>query len=493
MSDRYDDDFDDDDSLFDDSFDDDFDDGETENDDDDLQAKIEAFDEKVIEQMRILLNPKMAGSKRYAAARWLGESGAPRAISALRKVYRNETKDKKLHGAVEYALGQFKALDKNIKRDRDETVGEALGRQENAHIVELLTDITVKGKFGRRTLIPMRGFMALQGFLLVTFIAFMGAGFILSGTTSSNDGLSISEIPTRAPGLSASEEAALDAMATMRTRLISIHSDGRVLGAQFGVLAGGGELSCELTFTSGEGVTLTPEVEASYPNISILANRVNAAMDDLRDAQDLHAEACATDTMPDAENLEAMSARLDSMMAALTDIESAIATTENSINVAPQVEEPDIDDDEDDTEPVEPTPEPTATIAPESINVHVREMLSIINTVTQQRGANQLLAQYWADVQQAGTTGGCGVTPPTIPDNYPELPADVAQAVPALNEAREQLNLGLTLLRDQGWPLFTSACASNTLPDQAATGAIVAQTAQNAFSGASDLLLNLRR
>jgi hypothetical protein len=59
-----------------------------------------------------------------------------------------------------------------------------------------------------------------------------------------------------------------------------------------------------------------------------------------------------------------------------------------------------------------------------------------------------------------------------------------------MEEARIQLNTGLQLLRDQGWPLFTNACASGQLSAQSGIGLTIAQTANTAFTQANTLLLN---
>ena len=79
------------------------------------------------------------------------KSGAPKAITALRKIYRDE-KDENIKEAAEYAArASFKALDRAIKRkSKTETVGQALERPENAHIVQLLEDITINRAFGKR-------------------------------------------------------------------------------------------------------------------------------------------------------------------------------------------------------------------------------------------------------------------------------------------------------------------------------------------------------
>jgi hypothetical protein len=66
-----------------------------------------------------------------------------------------------------------------------------------------------------------------------------------------------------------------------------------------------------------------------------------------------------------------------------------------------------------------------------------------------------------------------------------------AKAVPDLKTAVDQVNLGLTLVR-QAWTFFSSACTNNTLQASEATGLQLAQTASDAFTSAKALVDAIR-
>ncbi|MFW5748732.1 MAG: hypothetical protein ACOCYT_03880 [Chloroflexota bacterium] len=118
------------------------------------QERLAAFENRVSKFIKVLLQSRNV-EKRIAAARWLGESGAPNAIYGLRSVYQQEIKkgrkaNKPLLDSVTYALGQFKALDESILREPGESVEDALERMENAPVYDLLMNIAVRGDMGKR-------------------------------------------------------------------------------------------------------------------------------------------------------------------------------------------------------------------------------------------------------------------------------------------------------------------------------------------------------
>ncbi|HRF96787.1 MAG TPA: hypothetical protein PLZ51_16380, partial [Aggregatilineales bacterium] len=138
--------------------------------DSELDRKIAEFDARVTQRMKVLANPKRTTEERIAAAQWLGECGEPKAILALMRVYKKEAKNKPLHQAVVYALGQFKALDQAIQRNPGESVGEALGNPENALVLELINNITLENAFGERKKISASLLSRIRLGLLLLFM-----------------------------------------------------------------------------------------------------------------------------------------------------------------------------------------------------------------------------------------------------------------------------------------------------------------------------------
>ncbi|MCA9890397.1 MAG: HEAT repeat domain-containing protein, partial [Anaerolineae bacterium] len=87
------------------------DENETESDETDLDTKRQAaFEARVDTYIRAAMSPKLAKNKRLKAIEFLGESGEPKAIPTLVRIYNND-KDPKVRQAAEYSLGMFRALD----------------------------------------------------------------------------------------------------------------------------------------------------------------------------------------------------------------------------------------------------------------------------------------------------------------------------------------------------------------------------------------------
>ncbi|MBC8098242.1 MAG: HEAT repeat domain-containing protein, partial [Armatimonadetes bacterium] len=139
---------------------------------------LEDFEAEVDAKIRLLLAGKSDAKQRTEAAYWLGESGAPKAITALRRVYEKDTKNKGVQQAAAYALGQFKALDAAITRDEDESVGDALGRDDNQDVVALLTNIALYDARGKRRRTPTSRLLLFALLLTLTL-----GGFIVANLT----------------------------------------------------------------------------------------------------------------------------------------------------------------------------------------------------------------------------------------------------------------------------------------------------------------------
>lgn len=460
---------------------------------DDLDAggdgAIAQFEAQVDQKMRLLLTRKADSNQRRDAALWLGESGSPKAITALRKIYRGE-KDKRIRDAAEYALGMFKALDLAIERKPGEQVTEALARDENKDIYEMLLNIALKGEMGKRKRIPVSALVRFQ-MLLVALLIVLGVLNVLA-LMSDSDTPGTTQL--RALGQANTGSPALDALADLRIVLADVQADAQTLRERLNAVNAGQTADCTLSFINRPLYRVSPSVQTDYPNIGILANRLGATSNSVAAAVTTFTDACAsgqplaTDFI--SETLTTLATILDGDLPSIADaIDSAEAAVPPPTPI-PETQEVTVEAEVPTNEP-EPTPEPTTSVDRATLVVHLREFFAIIDTATAGRGALTLLGQYWADAARAGTTDACRLTPPLIPTPH-EVPEEVMQLVPQLRTASEEINdIGLTLLR-QGWNLFTSSCANGTLSQNAATGQIIVQNVTDAFNSARQTLDTLR-
>lgn len=472
-----------------------FDDDEDE--EDNIAEKIAAFDREVARRMKIILSRKQDLNLRIESAYWLGNSGAPKAISALRKVYRGD-KDPKMKKATAYALGQFKALDEAIEREDDEPVMEALADESNAHIVELLQGIALgdadasNGPSGgwQRRLIP------LLTFTLVMLIGFNA--LILLGNTEDEEPAPIAEDSLAAAfaiidndtNTVASDPPVYEALGTIRGSIVSLEQARLDLALAFQ------QAATALDNTSAEATAIPADCpfEATIPGeITLAGGEAESVVPALVST---HNEAVRTltiiQTIPDVacnENRALTTEEIGQAQLFLDDVENAIITMqvqiENEIQrIAVTVTPP--------TEPSatpSPTPDPNPTLSPTVRRQYVQELLAIVNRVNGRDGAQTLLQQYWVDVESSGRTGGCQERSPAVPVIGPP-PDDIVLAQDIeLIQAWTQLNDGLVLLQN-GWNLFEDACdGPEAMGTQLPIGRPVAETAGELIANANTLLL----
>lgn len=480
-------------------FDDDFDElddvfASQERESEDHQTKIVAFDEQVERNIKILLSRKPAEDKRVEAAYWLGESGAPKAIYALRKIYRGE-KSKRIKSAAAYALGQFKALDNAIEREKGESVSAALQREENAEIVQLLTAITLEGRIGKRKRIAPRTLVRVQISLVVSLVVLILLNVLLSGGKSQTN-----NSPQIA--FNAEEQTAVDALNSLQATIGSIHNVSTILQTQYS--ADPATPDCTQPITTPSAVSLSiPEANPYYIDLFTFEGRINQQITDLQTSVELHTRICEENRQPTPEEREQISTSAGAITTAVTGIATNITTIRSAIETAaqarlnpsatPTMEQPTATATPEPSSTPTETPSPTPTLDPQLINQDVTAMSFVIDEVNAREGAYTLLNTFWTDVQAAGRTEGCRArTFPQVPEDYPPIDAELLAAAPELEQIREQINIGLGLLR-QGWTLFIDSCNSDLLVQNLQTGLQIVATADLAFSNATDLLNALRR
>lgn len=460
-------------------------------DEDDGTAAIEQFEATVEQQMAVLLNRTVDVRTRREAAAWLGESGSPKAIMALRRAYQQDA-DKSIREAAAYALGQFKMLDESIERNPGEDVMDALGRPENAWIVELLEDITLNGggenltgTGGGTSPVWMKRLMLVLGLTLVFLIAFNILGLLGGG--DDDGGQSVAEI-----GVSEDDPAypALRELAVLRERAASVQADAGALRGEFAAAAGG-PLACAATLNRTQAYIITPEIGGYHPDFASIAIRLNASLNIVNRVLETYDSACSTGTAVDAgavtEAESLLATVIDSDMPEL--IRLIEGTRADLLAEPPQpTAAPDLPTSAPMATEFVATAAPTEiveTAIPTSVLVtHRSQLLGIINRVTELRGPLGILNQYWQDVQVAGETFGCRQIVPALPEPYTDITPEVAAAYPELQQAANEINdIGLALL-ESGWTAFTNACQQGTLTEQLQTGLITVQTIQDAFDNA---------
>lgn len=448
-------------------------------------ALIERFEKQVQRNMRIILSRKIDNDKRIQAAKWLGESGAPKAITALRKVYRGE-KDPKVKAAVEYALGQFKAMDLAIERDPGEPVVDALSRPENEPIYELLTDITLKGKFGKRKRISPSILRRIAMFFTMTLVILIVLNVLIYLSSEQNTGV-LANL-----GRANTGSVALDTLADLHLLVDAIDLDAQAI--QTGLsnpTPEGLPSNCtyvfEYDYANYELYQVDPTVQTISFDVFAKANEVNATLNRMHTAYQTYKAACDNVTPPSQADIDTAISETTAILDDLPQLMDDISALEETLQPTPV---PTVEVTEEVTpEPVNvtPSPEPTPTLDPAIYTEHRRQLVTIINRVNEPSGALVVLEQVWTDAANAGQTRACTQPIPTIPEDY-TVPDDVVAEVPALGDAAERVNnLGLALLR-QGWTLFTNSCNSNTLSQNAQNGLIFVETARTAFDEARTVL-----
>jgi hypothetical protein len=405
-------------------------------------------------------------AKRREAAYFLGEAAAADAVTALIDLYQHDD-DRSVRQAAAYALGMFRAVEKNLKA----------GKQDR--VVELLRQVEEQGKLGKRA--PKRKWAFWFFALLVSLLILAALNLFLPelfGQRAADDDRPTAVALADVPAGSADRDAALD---EIRERFGQVRADTENLQRQFQAVLGGDSLDCTAYFNNAGPYALNGAL-AGEPALASLVTQLNEVVTDLTSAKARYDQACFEDNPLPAQDVGPVFALLVPAVQALPTIEAALQAADSPAT--------DI--------PVEPTATPAPTEAPTSTTPptepvaladpqrHLPGLYTIIDNMTGSRGANTLLAQYWTDALSAGVTDGCNAAMPAIPADY-VLPPEDAQAEPRMAEAVTLLNTGLNAVRD-GWSDFMVACSAGSLGQRAEAGLAAAQVANAAFQSAAALL-----
>lgn len=413
------------------------------------------------------LSSKDAATRR-AAAYYMGEAGIDEAVPRLATLYKSDP-DAGVRKAAAYSLGMFRAVE------------QALARGEEERVVQLLRQISEEGKPGKRLGVPTRRLVFFEIVLLLLLVILVAANVILPGRTN------VTGNPDN-PGNAAviGDRAAL--VSTIRSAYTAISNDATTLTNQFQRVLTGQPLDCTAFFNGTQPIVLSAQAASANPDLAGAVDRLNEAQAGVATAYSRYEAACFEDQPLDMTQVGSVMGPLRTAIEPLPTVDAMLSTALITPTPAP-TETP--------TPTVGPTatptlvPTPTVSIVEVSLGEHLVPMTRIIETtLSNPRGPGRLLTRYWTDASQAGDSFGCREATPTIPADY-VIPPDIAQAVPELAQAVTLINQGLSQLR-QGWELFTSACASESLGAQAATGLELALGAEQAFRAADNMLAQLR-
>jgi hypothetical protein len=254
-------------------------------------SELDAFEAKVQQHIKLLSAPD-ARTRRRAAA-WLGEAGDPSAITRLRQIYERDP-DRKVRAAAAYSLGMFRALEQGMNGEDSEAV------------YDLLEDIALHGKMGRRLPVPT-GVMRRVVFGLLVSLTLL---LVFSLLIWPQFGPQIDNLLN--PGA-----AAASALPALESRLRAIRQDARFLQAQY---ADPSTLDCTTEFVNPVSVT------ANQPRLMPIVNDLNAQIVALAVVKAPYNQACLTEPPAlDATQAAAQLPALDDLLSKLGEIEAALA------------------------------------------------------------------------------------------------------------------------------------------------------------------------
>jgi len=432
------------------------------------ERKLEKFQTNVKRATRVLNNPNTSPENRVKAAEWLGESGEPTSITALRQAYRNDP-DKKVRRAAEKSLGMFRALE------------EALDDPARAEEVQqLLQDIIFEGRVGSGSG-AAANIRRVQILLVISFIVLMGVGLLSGSGAFSNNALP-TVAPTFTPFLSPTPLPTVSPVDFVGD-LLAMHDDlvfdAELLAERYQLAIQEENLGCDVTTFRAPDEYVAPEGfnTNDFPMVQQFITQLNTVRADLEELRATYDDACTSGIAIPVETA-------NEQWNALIPIQTSLST-----DFVTMLESPDFIPGETIATPTprpSPTPFPTATVEPSVINSIILQVQFNIDEMNQPiNGINNRLIQYWTDLELGGQTDGCRDGAPELPTDYvlteeqrTELPADLITAIDAYN-------LAMQLSRDS-WALFEAACISDSPSIQ--QGKTQAELAKTSFDEANTAL-----
>lgn len=266
-------------------------------------SELDAFEAKVRQNIKLLSssNPK----ERRKAAAWLGEAGEPSAITRLKQVY-EEDADASVRQAAGYALGMFKMLE------------QKMNGPDSERVLDMLEDVQLRGKMGRRTRLSTGCLTRLLVALVVSLAIILAFNFAIwpQYEEQIRNALGV-EAPVSA---AASEDTEAIAPATdeeaLAALLANLRADATLLQTQY---ANPETLDCSAAFTNPTPYTTTDTALAE------VATRLNGQVVQLITAKAPYNQACSDGRAElVAEQVAGSQAAVEALLTELTAIETEL-------------------------------------------------------------------------------------------------------------------------------------------------------------------------
>lgn len=395
-------------------------------------------------------------AERKEAALYLGEAAAGDAVDSLVDLYENDG-DRNVRKAAAYALGMFKAVEKEISK----------GDKSKERVVKLLEQVENRGRLGRRA---NRGSLySTVWILLILFALLLGLIYFWQDTDRRGSVL------LRVGAITVTPDRRREQTFLISRQLELVRADLNTLTTQFQAVEQGGVADCTAYFNNP--APLPPDVFLTTPELASVSTSLNGVLVDLLGSKSRFDSACSNPNAAfGAADVAPFMPTLSSALERITAIEAEFAPFAPIVPTITPIP----------TATIDPriTPSPTAAVAnPLS---HLNALYELADSMNRPNSSTLVLKGYWEDVARTGDTLGCTARVIDTPDNY-TLPAIDAEASPQLAHAVELINTALDAIRE-GWVTFRFSCNSQTLPANAAAQLQMIANAQSTFRSAIPVL-----
>jgi hypothetical protein len=269
-------------------------------------SELDAFEAKVRSHIK-LLSATDAGKRRKAAI-WLGEAGDPSAIRKLRSLYENDP-DAKVRRAAADSLAMFRALE------------QGMHREDNESVYQLLEDIALRGKMGKRVAIPVATLSRVLFGLLISLLILLVFNFVVWPRF----GPQLDTILAPASSAPAENSAAPDraiVIEALNSRIATLRQDAQTLQS---IYLNPASLNCTASFNNPG-----PYAADSVPGLSDIATRLNGEILNLATAKSTFTQACAGgESALNESQVAGPLGTLDSLLTSLDSIEADLMAAEN--------------------------------------------------------------------------------------------------------------------------------------------------------------------
>jgi len=384
--------------------------------------------------------------ERREAALYLGEAAVSDAVTELIDLYEMDD-DKKVRRAAAYALGQFKAIDRDLEKGQQKKVETLLRRVE------------VSGKLGKRA--PVGVAVQVAMILIVLFVLLLAANLFAPQLKARLD-----ETRQIVESVGAPRRDRATLVADMESYYIDLRTDVENIAGEYQRVIGGDSISCSVDFSGVQSYMINPADASSSPDIRNIAGQLNSVHETLQTSLQSYDGICAGTRELEVGDVGALMRPVVDMRASLSEIEPLIEAAGG--NVAPTAT---------------PMPEPVGSAI---VRAHLPPLNAIIEQMMGINGAAVQLVAYWGEAANANSTGGCNAERPEIPENY-ALPSEAAALSPNLAQAVSLINSALDATRN-GWNQLEASCSNDTLGQQARGGLINASAASDSFELARQTL-----